>query len=183
MAPALLYAGARAAAFVEISYRTDKYPAGSGLSSGRVLMGARVRYTPPRQAQSKEDAMAKLFPCLWFDGTAEEAAGFYVTLLADSHVDKVWRSPTKTPSGPAGMVLTVNFTLAGQQVQGLNGGPDCHVQRGGVVRHRLRRPGRGRSAVGRAHGERRRAWPVWLAQGPLRVVVADRAAPAERVAQ
>ena len=68
--------------------------------------------------------MAKLFPCLWFDGNAEEAAGFYATLLPDSHVDKVWRSPAETPSGPVGMVLTVDFTLAGQQFQGLNGGPD-----------------------------------------------------------
>ena len=68
--------------------------------------------------------MAKLFPCLWFDGNAEEAAGFYVTLLPGSHVDKVWRSPAETPSGPEGMVLTVDFTLAGQRFQGLNGGPD-----------------------------------------------------------
>ena len=68
--------------------------------------------------------MAKLFPCLWFDGNAEEAAGFYVTLLPGSHVDKVWRAPAETPSGPAGMVLTVDFTLAGQRFQGLNGGPD-----------------------------------------------------------
>ena len=67
--------------------------------------------------------MAKLFPCLWFDGSAEEAANFYVTLLPDSHVDMVWRSPAETPSGPVGMVLTVDFTLAGQQLQGLNGGP------------------------------------------------------------
>src|SRR5215218_2207625 len=57
--------------------------------------------------------MAELFPCLWFDGNAEEAAGFYVTLLPGSHVDKVWRSPAETPSGPEGMVLTVDF-----------GGPD-----------------------------------------------------------
>ena len=68
--------------------------------------------------------MVKVFPCLWFDGTAEEAADFYVTLLPDSQVDKVWRAPAETPSGPAGMVLTVDFTLAGQRFQGLNGGPD-----------------------------------------------------------
>ena len=68
--------------------------------------------------------MAKWFPCLWFDGNAEEAASFYVTLLPDSRVDQVWRSPAETPSGPAGMVLTVDFTLAGQRVQGLNGGPE-----------------------------------------------------------
>jgi predicted 3-demethylubiquinone-9 3-methyltransferase (glyoxalase superfamily) len=67
--------------------------------------------------------MARLCPCLWFNGDAEEAANFYVTLLPDSHVDRVWRSPAETPSGPAGMVLTVDFTLAGQPLQGLNGGP------------------------------------------------------------
>jgi predicted 3-demethylubiquinone-9 3-methyltransferase (glyoxalase superfamily) len=72
----------------------------------------------------EEDAMAKVFPCLWFDGNAEEAAGFYVTLLPDSRVGRVWRSPAETPSGPPGMVLTVDFTLAGEQFQGLNGGPD-----------------------------------------------------------
>jgi predicted 3-demethylubiquinone-9 3-methyltransferase (glyoxalase superfamily) len=65
---------------------------------------------------------AKVFPCLWFDGDAEEAANFYVTLLPNSHVDNVWRSPAETPAGPAGMVLTVDFTVAGQQLQGLNGG-------------------------------------------------------------
>lgn len=56
--------------------------------------------------------MGKVFPCLWLDGNAEEAASFYVTLLPDSHIDKVWRSPAETPSGPADMVLTVDFTLA-----------------------------------------------------------------------
>jgi predicted 3-demethylubiquinone-9 3-methyltransferase (glyoxalase superfamily) len=76
--------------------------------------------------QRKEDAMAmaKVLPCLWFDRNAEEAAEFYVTLLPNSHVDNVWRSPAETPSGPAGMILTVDFTVAGQQFQGLNGGPD-----------------------------------------------------------
>jgi len=68
--------------------------------------------------------MAKITPCLWFDGKAEQAAEFYVTLLPDSHVGKVWRTPADTPSGPEGTVLTVDFTLAGQQFQGLNGGPD-----------------------------------------------------------
>jgi predicted 3-demethylubiquinone-9 3-methyltransferase (glyoxalase superfamily) len=67
---------------------------------------------------------AKVTPCLWFDGKAEEAAAFYASLLPDSSVDKVWRSPAETPAGPAGMVLTVDFTVAGQPFQGLNGGPD-----------------------------------------------------------
>lgn len=68
--------------------------------------------------------MPKFFPCLWFDGNAEEAANFYVTLLPDSRIDKVWRSPAETPAGPEGMVLTVDFTIAGQPMQGLNGGPE-----------------------------------------------------------
>jgi len=68
--------------------------------------------------------MLKLYPCLWFNGQAEEAARFYASLIPDSHVDNVWRSPAETPSGPAGMVLTVDFTLYGQHFQGLNGGPD-----------------------------------------------------------
>ena len=69
--------------------------------------------------------MSKIKPCLWYDNqAAEEAANFYVSLLPDSHVDNVARSPAETPSGPEGMVLTVDFTLAGQEFQGLNGGPD-----------------------------------------------------------
>ena len=67
--------------------------------------------------------MSRLSTCLWFDSQAEEAANFYVSLLPDSRIDKVQRSPTDTPSGPAGMVLLVEFTLAGQAFQGLNGGP------------------------------------------------------------
>ena len=68
--------------------------------------------------------MRNPFPCLWFDGKAEDAATFYTSLLPDSSVDKVWRSPADTPSGPAGIVLTVDFTLNGHHFQGLNGGPD-----------------------------------------------------------
>ena len=67
--------------------------------------------------------MSKITPCLWFDGNAEEAANFYVTLLPDSRIDKVQRSPAANPSGPEGSVLVVEFTLAGQKFVGLNGGP------------------------------------------------------------
>jgi predicted 3-demethylubiquinone-9 3-methyltransferase (glyoxalase superfamily) len=65
----------------------------------------------------------KIVPCLWFNGDAEEAAKFYVSLLPDSHIDRILKSPADTPSGPAGTVLTVEFTLAGMQYVGLNGGP------------------------------------------------------------
>ena len=66
----------------------------------------------------------KVVPCLWFDGTAEEAANFYSSLLPDSHVDAVHRSPADYPSGKKGDVLTVEFTLAGRKFVGLNGGPE-----------------------------------------------------------
>ena len=67
--------------------------------------------------------MQKITPFLWFDGQAEEAAKYYVSLFPDSRIDRVTRSPADTPSGPAGMVLTVEFTLCGTKVVGLNGGP------------------------------------------------------------
>jgi predicted 3-demethylubiquinone-9 3-methyltransferase (glyoxalase superfamily) len=67
--------------------------------------------------------MSKITPCLWFNGNAEEAAKFYVSLLPQSQVTKVSRSPADNPSTPAGAVLTVEFTLAGQPFMGLNGGP------------------------------------------------------------
>ena len=62
--------------------------------------------------------MNTFYPCLWFDGKAEEAATFYASLLPNSHVDRVWRSPADTPSGPAGTVLTVDFTLVGSRSWG-----------------------------------------------------------------
>lgn len=68
--------------------------------------------------------MHTFYPCLWFDGKAEEAVAFYASILPDTHLDRVWRSPAETPSGPEGMVLLVDFTLLGNRVQGLNGGPD-----------------------------------------------------------
>ncbi|HEY7590500.1 MAG TPA: VOC family protein [Candidatus Limnocylindrales bacterium] len=67
---------------------------------------------------------ARITPCLWFDGKAEEAAKFYASLFPDSKIDKVFRSPSETPSGPEGMVLTVEFTIGGQKFIGLNGGPE-----------------------------------------------------------
>ena len=66
----------------------------------------------------------KIVPCLWFDGDAEAATAFYVSLLPDSRVTAVNRSPVDTPSGPAGSVLTVQFVLAGHEYVALNGGPN-----------------------------------------------------------
>jgi predicted 3-demethylubiquinone-9 3-methyltransferase (glyoxalase superfamily) len=67
--------------------------------------------------------MQKIRPCLWYDHVGEEAASFYVTLLPDSRIDNVVRSPADNPSMKEGGVLVVEFTLAGQQYIALNGGP------------------------------------------------------------
>ncbi len=61
--------------------------------------------------------------CLWFDGTAHDAATFYARTFPDSHVDGVYRAPADFPSGKAGDVLTVRFSVLGIPCLGLNGGP------------------------------------------------------------
>ncbi len=66
--------------------------------------------------------MSKIAPCLWFDGEAEEAARFYVSLLPDSCIDHVQRNVTDGPGGKEGTVMVVQFTLAGQRFMAVNGG-------------------------------------------------------------
>ena len=61
--------------------------------------------------------------CLWYDGTAEEAARFYAATLPDSSVGAIMRAPGDYPSGKEGDVLTVEFTVAGIPCLGMNGGP------------------------------------------------------------
>jgi predicted 3-demethylubiquinone-9 3-methyltransferase (glyoxalase superfamily) len=62
-------------------------------------------------------------PCLWFDGRAEEAAEFYASIFPDARIDHVWKSTIDTPGAKEGDVLLVEFTIAGQSYQALNGGP------------------------------------------------------------
>ncbi|PTX48514.1 putative 3-demethylubiquinone-9 3-methyltransferase (glyoxalase superfamily) [Gemmobacter caeni] len=61
--------------------------------------------------------------CLWFDSEAEAAARFYAATFPDSHMGRVHRAPGDYPSGKAGDVLTVEFTICGLPCLGLNGGP------------------------------------------------------------
>ena len=61
--------------------------------------------------------------CLWFNGTALEAATFYAATFPDSAVGRVMHAPGDNPAGHQGDVLTVEFTVLGIPCLGLNGGP------------------------------------------------------------
>jgi 2-polyprenyl-6-hydroxyphenyl methylase/3-demethylubiquinone-9 3-methyltransferase len=61
--------------------------------------------------------------CLWFNGTAAEAAQFYAATFPDSQVGAIHRAPGDYPAGKQGDVLMVEFTVLGIPCIGLNGGP------------------------------------------------------------
>ncbi|MEU0742973.1 VOC family protein [Streptomyces sp. NPDC006134] len=61
--------------------------------------------------------------CLWFDGQAEEAAAYYVSVFRNSGIGRTIRY-TEAGPGPAGEVVTVEFTANGQRFVALNGGPE-----------------------------------------------------------
>jgi len=67
--------------------------------------------------------MPKNTICLWYDGTALDAATFYAQTFPDSSVGTVLRAPGDFPSGKEDDVLTVEFTVMGVPCLGLNGGP------------------------------------------------------------
>ena len=61
--------------------------------------------------------------CLWYDGTALDAAQFYAKTFPDSTVGAIHRAPGDYPAGQQGDVLMVEFTVIGIPCIGLNGGP------------------------------------------------------------
>jgi len=61
--------------------------------------------------------------CLWYDGTALDAARFYAETFPDSRVGTILRAPGDYPNGKLDGVLTVEFTVIGIPCVGLNGGP------------------------------------------------------------
>ena len=66
--------------------------------------------------------MTELTTCLWCNYTAEEQADFYVSLLSDSRILSVQRTPADTPSQQKGDVIVIELELAGQKFMLLNGG-------------------------------------------------------------
>ena len=122
---------------------------------------------------------ARIQPCLWFAGQAEEAAAFYAGIFPNSRVGAIARytEAGRDEHGMApGSVMTVSFELDGQPFLALNGGPLfkftealslmvlCETQ--DEIDHYWNRPVAGRRSGGAA---------MRLAEGPLRRLVADRA--------
>jgi predicted 3-demethylubiquinone-9 3-methyltransferase (glyoxalase superfamily) len=68
--------------------------------------------------------MPKQIPCLWFDGTAEQAAQHYTSIFPNSSIGEITRyGPDMPPPMKEGDAMTVDFILDGQEYVGLNGGP------------------------------------------------------------
>jgi 2-polyprenyl-6-hydroxyphenyl methylase/3-demethylubiquinone-9 3-methyltransferase len=61
--------------------------------------------------------------CLWYDGSALDAARFYADTFPDSTVGAIHRAPADYPAGKQGDVLMVEFSVMGIPCLGLNGGP------------------------------------------------------------
>ena len=93
-------------------------PMAHPLPSSRGFSGCRML-----ASNKKGLAMAKNTICLWYDKDAEAAARFYAETFPESAVGAIHHAPGDYPSGKAGDVLVVEFTIAGIPCIGLNGGP------------------------------------------------------------
>jgi 2-polyprenyl-6-hydroxyphenyl methylase/3-demethylubiquinone-9 3-methyltransferase len=87
-------------------------------------MGDAKRRADVFLSQWRVKVIAKNTICLWYDGTALDAARFYAETFPNSSVGAVHRAPGDYPSGKEGDVLTVEFTVMGIPCLGLNGGPE-----------------------------------------------------------
>jgi predicted 3-demethylubiquinone-9 3-methyltransferase (glyoxalase superfamily) len=67
--------------------------------------------------------MSKITPFLWYSKNADEAAAFYASIIPNSRVNSVTALPVDSPSGPAGSVKVVDFTLNGQPFMAMTAGP------------------------------------------------------------
>lgn len=65
----------------------------------------------------------RIVPSFWYTKEAEEAANFYVSIFPDSRIDRVTSMPADSPSGPAGSVVVVEFTLMGTAFTAMSAGP------------------------------------------------------------
>ena len=70
--------------------------------------------------------MQKITPFLWFNGNAEEAANFYVSVFKNSKILSIARFGDAGP-GPKGSVMLASFEIEGQKFSALNGGPQYTI--------------------------------------------------------
>src|SRR5262249_2201431 len=120
-----------------VAARLERHSESMGVLSRRAHAGVARRADVPVHQRSVRDGHAgseermrnmadkiNIATCLWFNKNAEEAARFYAATFPDSRVIAVHKAPSDYPSGKAGDVLTVDFTVLGQRFMGLNGGPE-----------------------------------------------------------
>src|SRR5207248_2302230 len=87
---------------------------GSGAAEVIALAGPGRPHSRLTQLANKwRQTLAKNVICLWYDGTAEEAARFYARTFPNSAVTAVHHAPGDYPDGKQGQVLTVEFTVVG----------------------------------------------------------------------
>lgn len=70
--------------------------------------------------------MQKLHTCLWFDGKAEEAAKFYISVFKNgkiNHINHYGKAGQENHGQREGSVMTVEFEMNGMSFYGLNAGP------------------------------------------------------------
>jgi predicted 3-demethylubiquinone-9 3-methyltransferase (glyoxalase superfamily) len=66
--------------------------------------------------------MQKVTPFLWFDGKAQEAANFYVSVFKNAKIVSPMRTGGGAPS-PEAKIMSVTFEIDGRQFIAFNGGP------------------------------------------------------------
>jgi hypothetical protein len=114
--------------------------------------------------------MPSITPFLWFDGDLAEPIAFYTSIFSSPATPNVHLT---TEDGP---IVTATIELCGQKLMLLNGGP-AHA---GFTESislfvSVDTPWRDRRSLGAVDRRRWGAWTMWVAEGPLRDVVADRA--------
>ena len=136
-----------------------------------------------RVVDGEERAMTTLYknkvaPCLWFDTQAEDAAKHYTTIFENSRIVHVSHYGSAGPR-PAGMVMVVHFDNRRSGLHRPERWPRVHLRRGDLVPGELRLTGRDRHVLDQVvRGRRGRT--VWMGEGQVRRVVADRSHAARR---
>ncbi|XXX79342.1 DUF1428 family protein [Sorangium sp. So ce134] len=100
-------------------------PTGDAPFDGKRMIwgGFEVLFDTSGEERKASTRVQKITPHLWYAKEAEEAARFYASIFPDSRVDRVTALPSESPSGPAGSVKVVEFTLCGQPFMAISAGP------------------------------------------------------------